>query len=247
MSSARAWRRRGCCVVQEVRYRNLVVCPGPHDRNVSGRGESVVDAGHEIAHHGWTHRPPASLTKEKEEEELVRGNEAIRRISGAVRARLPFAVVGSQPVFRRPHARARIQVRQQHDGRRLHAVLRRNGDVIELKSAARFGKHTGLVEMPIHWSTDDSPHFEYVRRSTACARDCRTRKRLRELDHRFPVHAEDGAGVGRAYLHVPSVHHRPRASSDDAGASDTRMKDEGAVFQRVDQTVEEFRHASAGS
>ena len=44
--------------------------------------KAVVDAGHEIAHHGWTHRPPATLSREKEEEELVRGNEAIRRISG---------------------------------------------------------------------------------------------------------------------------------------------------------------------
>src|SRR5688500_15417411 len=43
--------------------------------------KAVFDAGHEIAHHGWTHRPPATLTREKEEEELVRGNEAIRRIS----------------------------------------------------------------------------------------------------------------------------------------------------------------------
>ena len=44
--------------------------------------KAVVDAGHEIAHHGWTHRPPASLTREEEEAELVRGNEAIKRISG---------------------------------------------------------------------------------------------------------------------------------------------------------------------
>ena len=44
--------------------------------------KSVVEAGHEIGHHGWTHRPPAGLTREQEEAELVRGNEAIRRISG---------------------------------------------------------------------------------------------------------------------------------------------------------------------
>src|SRR5438477_9416601 len=32
---------------------------------------SVHDAGHEIAHHGWTHRPPASLGREVEAQELV--------------------------------------------------------------------------------------------------------------------------------------------------------------------------------
>jgi peptidoglycan/xylan/chitin deacetylase (PgdA/CDA1 family) len=44
--------------------------------------EAVIAAGHEIAHHGWTHRPPASLTRDEEEGELVRGNEAIRKLTG---------------------------------------------------------------------------------------------------------------------------------------------------------------------
>ncbi|HEV7393609.1 MAG TPA: polysaccharide deacetylase family protein, partial [Burkholderiales bacterium] len=44
----------------------------------------VADAGHEVGHHGWTHRPPATLSREQEEEELVRANEAIRRLTGRV-------------------------------------------------------------------------------------------------------------------------------------------------------------------
>jgi hypothetical protein len=42
----------------------------------------VHAAGHEIAHHGWTHVPPANLNREQEEWNLVRGNEAIRMITG---------------------------------------------------------------------------------------------------------------------------------------------------------------------
>ncbi len=41
-----------------------------------------VEAGHELAHHGWTHRLPVTLSREEEEEEIVRGNESIKRISG---------------------------------------------------------------------------------------------------------------------------------------------------------------------
>ena len=37
----------------------------------------VVDDGHEIGHHGWTHVPPARFTREEEEAELVRANRAI--------------------------------------------------------------------------------------------------------------------------------------------------------------------------
>src|SRR6478672_710833 len=43
---------------------------------------AVVDAGHEIAHHGWTHRPPASPYSRTGRGGACRGNEAIRTISG---------------------------------------------------------------------------------------------------------------------------------------------------------------------
>ena len=44
---------------------------------------AVFEAGHEIAHHGWTHRVPASLGREEEKRELARGNEAIKALTGA--------------------------------------------------------------------------------------------------------------------------------------------------------------------
>ena len=46
--------------------------------------QAVVDTGHEIGHHGWRHIPPVALTRTEEEAELVRGNEAIKRISAAL-------------------------------------------------------------------------------------------------------------------------------------------------------------------
>jgi peptidoglycan/xylan/chitin deacetylase (PgdA/CDA1 family) len=42
----------------------------------------VVAAGHEIGHHGWTHMPPAALSREQEEDGLVRGNRAIEQLCG---------------------------------------------------------------------------------------------------------------------------------------------------------------------
>src|SRR5690349_25051990 len=45
--------------------------------------DAVINAGHEIAHHGWTHRIPATLGREGEEGELVRGNEVIKKITGS--------------------------------------------------------------------------------------------------------------------------------------------------------------------
>jgi len=44
---------------------------------------AVASAGHEIGHHGWKHVSPAAMPREEEEHELVRGIEALERVSGA--------------------------------------------------------------------------------------------------------------------------------------------------------------------
>lgn len=125
--------------------------------------EAVVAGGHEIAHHGWTHRPPASLSREQEEAELVRGNEAIRRVSGqAARGyRSPSWDLSQHSVeLMLKHGFAYDSSMMGDDYTPYYA---RQGDVIPPDEPARFGARSALVEMPIHWSTDDSPHFEFVR------------------------------------------------------------------------------------
>ncbi len=126
----------------------------------------VLEAGHEIAHHGWTHRPPTTLTRDEEEEELVRGNESIRKLTGR-KAR----GYRSPTWDLTPHS---VELFLKHGfvydsslmGDDYLPYYARQGDVIELLKPAVLGKETPLVEMPIHWSTDDSPHFEFVRTET---------------------------------------------------------------------------------
>jgi peptidoglycan/xylan/chitin deacetylase (PgdA/CDA1 family) len=42
----------------------------------------------------------------------------------------------------------------------------RESDVIELDRPAVFGRPTRLIEMPVSWTLDDYPHFEFVRTQT---------------------------------------------------------------------------------
>ena len=42
----------------------------------------------------------------------------------------------------------------------------RRGDKVELGKPFGFGEETSLIEMPISWSLDDYPHFEFVRTAT---------------------------------------------------------------------------------
>jgi peptidoglycan/xylan/chitin deacetylase (PgdA/CDA1 family) len=128
--------------------------------------EKVLAAGHEIAHHGWTHRSPANLSRAEEESELLRGNEAIRKLTGrpARGYRSPgWELSGDSVELLLKHGFIYDSSMMGGDCTPYYA---RRGDAIELEQPARFGERTKLVEMPIHWSTDDSPHFEFMRTQT---------------------------------------------------------------------------------
>ena len=43
----------------------------------------------------------------------------------------------------------------------------RRGDRVEIGQPFGFGQETSLIEMPISWSLDDYPYFEFVRTPTA--------------------------------------------------------------------------------
>jgi peptidoglycan-N-acetylglucosamine deacetylase len=137
--------------------------PGHTIESYPASCEAVVKAGHEIAHHGWTHRVPASLSREDEEREIVRGNEAIHRLTGrnARGYRSPAWDLS-------PHS---IDLLLQHGfvydsslmGHDCLPYQARQNDIAELEAPIRYGADTKLVEMPISWSLDDFPVFEYMR------------------------------------------------------------------------------------
>jgi peptidoglycan/xylan/chitin deacetylase (PgdA/CDA1 family) len=123
----------------------------------------VVEAGHEIGHHGYTHVPPSDLTREQEEDGLVRGNEQIRKLTGknARGYRSPSWDLSANSV----------ELLLKHEfvyessmmGNDYSPYRVRQGDVITLESPMAFGAATPLIEMPVSWTLDDYPHFEFLR------------------------------------------------------------------------------------
>jgi peptidoglycan/xylan/chitin deacetylase (PgdA/CDA1 family) len=123
----------------------------------------VVAAGHEIGHHSWAHIPPATQTRAEEEADLVRANEAIQKLTGA-KAR----------GYRSPSwdlSDNTLDLLVAHGflydsslmGADYWPYRPRRGDEAELGKPFRFGEETRLIELPISWSLDDHPHFEYLR------------------------------------------------------------------------------------
>lgn len=123
----------------------------------------IAAAGHEIGNHGYTHVPPANLTPEQEEQGLVRANEAIAEITGSAPAgyRSPswdLSEVTIELLIK--HGFVYDSSMMGHDHYPYYARIK---DMVLDDEPMQFGETTGLVEMPIAWSLDDFPHFEYLR------------------------------------------------------------------------------------
>ena len=123
----------------------------------------IVAQGHEIGHHGWTHVPPANLSREEEAEGLIRGNEAIKRLTGqaALGYRSPSWDLS-------PHTVELLLdegflYESSMMGNDYSPYRARQGDVVHQDAPMEFGPETSLIEMPISWTLDDYPHFEFVR------------------------------------------------------------------------------------
>jgi peptidoglycan/xylan/chitin deacetylase (PgdA/CDA1 family) len=137
--------------------------PGHTIETYPSCAKAVFDAGHEIAHHGWTHRIPATLGRDGEEQELIRGNEAIQRLTGrnARGYRSPAWDLSAHTVeLLLEHGFEYDSSMMGHDYLPYQA---RDGDVVSLLEPMVHGPDTQLVEMPISWTLDDFPHFEFMR------------------------------------------------------------------------------------
>jgi peptidoglycan/xylan/chitin deacetylase (PgdA/CDA1 family) len=128
--------------------------------------ERILAEGHEIGHHGWTHVPVSNLKPEEEEAGLVRGIERIKALTGkapvgfrspswdlspdTVRLLLKYGFYYESSMMGHDHEPYRVRI----------------GDKVHLDRGMEFGAPTKLIELPISWSLDDFPHFEYLRLPT---------------------------------------------------------------------------------
>jgi peptidoglycan/xylan/chitin deacetylase (PgdA/CDA1 family) len=120
---------------------------------------AIADAGHEIAHHGYAHRPPLDLGDE-EESDLVRGIEALE------------VVVGKRPTgYRAPDwtiTDATVGLLIKHGftyasngmAQDYEPYLARIGDQHGDAQPFGFGKETRLVEIPSAWHLADYSQLE---------------------------------------------------------------------------------------
>jgi peptidoglycan/xylan/chitin deacetylase (PgdA/CDA1 family) len=202
---------------------------------------AVVDGGHEIAHHSWAHIPPANQTREEEEADLMRANEAIRRLYGK-----------TARGYRSPSwdlSEHTIELLIKHSflydsslmGSDYVPYRARRGDVAELGKPFTFGVETTLIEMPISWSLDDFPHFEFLRMPQSVLPGLQSPRTVMQtwLDEFIYMKQTVDWGVLTITMHPYVIGRGSRMLALDWLV--TQMTKEGAVFMTMEQAAEEAK------
>jgi len=125
--------------------------------------ERIIEDGHEVGNHGWSHVPPSSLSRDEEEAGLQRSNELIKSLTGRQPAgyRSPSWDLGENTLeLLIKHGFVYESSMMGHD---YAPYFVRQGDEVHADGSMTFGTPTSLIEMPISWSLDDFPHFEFLR------------------------------------------------------------------------------------
>lgn len=124
--------------------------------------QSIVEKGHEIAHHSWAHVSPHLQSLEEEEADMVRAIDCIVKLTGMRPAGY------RSPAWDLSDNTLSLLVKHgfDYDSSLMgddYLPYKARLDTAKLGEPLKFGVETGLIEMPISWTMDDHPHFEFLR------------------------------------------------------------------------------------
>jgi peptidoglycan/xylan/chitin deacetylase (PgdA/CDA1 family) len=128
-------------LLEHAGVRATFFVPGRVAERYPERVEAIVAAGHELGHHGYTHRGPSTLGAEEEERELVRAKEILEGFGAEI--------VG----YRSPSWDFSPRTLQFLTG---HGFRYSSNLMDDIRPYRHEG---GLVELPVQWLLDDAAHF----------------------------------------------------------------------------------------
>jgi peptidoglycan/xylan/chitin deacetylase (PgdA/CDA1 family) len=131
-------------VLERHGVRATFFVPGRVAEHYPERVREIVDAGHELGHHGYTHTSPTALSAADEEAELARGLDILSAFGPPV--------IG----YRSPSwdfSSATLGLLAAHG-------FRYSSNLMDDLRPYRH-EPSGIVELPVHWTIDDAPHFSF--------------------------------------------------------------------------------------
>lgn len=149
--------------------------PGHSIETFPEQFQAIVDAGHEVGIHGYSHENPIAMTPQQEEDVLDRCIELITRVTG----KRPTGYVA--PWWELSNVTADLLLKKgiKYDHSMMHHDFQpyrvRTGDtwtkIDYSKTAAEWmkplvrGKETPLIEIPASWYLDDLPPMMFIKKS----------------------------------------------------------------------------------
>ncbi len=149
--------------------------PGHSIETFPEETKCIVDAGHEIGMHGYSHENPLALTPEQEEAVLVRCIELIAQVSG----RRPTGYVA--PWWEFSHVTNELLLK--HGTKYDHSLMHKDFECYYVRVGDRWtkidlslpaadwmqglvrGRETDLIEIPANWYLDDLPPMMFIKNS----------------------------------------------------------------------------------
>ena len=110
---------------------------------------AILEGGHEIAHHSWSHKWIVTMTEEEEREEMDRAFEIIRERTGAPPRGYRSPAAEFSPItltLLKEYGFGYSSNYFDDDSPYVHVID---------------GAVSGIVEFPFHWVLDDAPFFNY--------------------------------------------------------------------------------------
>lgn len=121
--------------------------PGWVAEHRPGLAGSIVERGHEVAHHSYSHRPPTSMTPQEERADFVRALE----------------VFTDQGIEIAGHRAALWEATWQTAGLVAEYGLLYDSSLMGDDRPYRISAGSGeIVELPVHWSLDDWEQYAYL-------------------------------------------------------------------------------------
>lgn len=106
---------------------------------------AIIDAGHEVAHHGHSHASPTGMTRQQERDELLQGLDALRALGADI-------VGYRSPSWEfSPHTLDLL----------VEQGFAYSSNLLDHILPYRHETHD-IVEVPISWILDDAPHFWFA-------------------------------------------------------------------------------------
>ncbi|MEI3609783.1 polysaccharide deacetylase family protein [Pseudogracilibacillus sp. SO10305] len=122
--------------------------------------KEVVEAGHEVAHHGYVHENPTKASYEEEEKVIKMGLESLAKIGVKPRGyRSPYW--DFSPNTLEILEKYGFEYDSSLMGNDLHPYYPRTVEVHSDKANV-FTKESSILEIPVSWYLDDFPQMEYI-------------------------------------------------------------------------------------